>query len=144
MNKSTLDGETVSKEYGSVKRTYSDQFRRSSLQQPYVTFRLHLDGNRKITNVTQNGTLLFGNVLVVLSLIGGLFTSVGASAAMIVKYTTIGQYAGKLTKDLFYVRKYSGKVRTNVELAEPGADTDEKIVASHCKDNYAHLKHNLD
>jgi hypothetical protein len=84
MVKTTIDGSQTSRDYGTVTRDYQNTLKRTSIKQPYVTFRLHLDRNHKITTVVQNGRTFTNVILYALSLIGGLFTSIGAIAALIV------------------------------------------------------------
>ena len=84
MVKTTIDGSQTSRDYGTVTRDYQNTLKRTSIKQPYVTFRLHLDKHHKITTVVQNGRTFTNVILYALSLIGGLFTSIGAIAALIV------------------------------------------------------------
>jgi hypothetical protein len=84
MVKTTIDGSKISRDYGTVKRDYQNTLKRTINKQPYVTFRLHLDTNRQVTEIVQKGRTLQDTILYALSLIGGLFTSIGAIAALIV------------------------------------------------------------
>jgi hypothetical protein len=68
-----------------VKRTHD--------RQPYVTFRLNLNNKEKITKLIQKGNQVLDITLGVMSLVGGLFTSIAAFASLIVGKLNGGEFA---------------------------------------------------
>lgn len=103
---------------------------RSHPHQPYITFRMKLNNKEKVTKITMHGDSDLKILLAVLSLIGGLFTSIGSIVATIVKKLTKSDFITAVSKSLFLVHKLSTiKPTQTIPADENQKESDQKVLS---------------
>ena len=122
-------------EFGQLSYSHTDVIHRVTDSQPLVTFRLHIDTNAVHIDLTQEGDKLYTCILDALSLIGGLFTTLGAFTAIVIHKLTKADFATYVMKQIYLARKPIGD-----KVWEPAAN---RVVAAHCKPSYDELVSNL-
>lgn len=105
--------------------------------QPYLTFRLRIANKEKTTIATQKGQSVLAIVLAVLSLIGGLFTSISAVASMAVATLTKTAFITLVTKNLFLVKRVHPSELPNKEFE---AEAAQKKISAENYERYCKLK----
>lgn len=131
LTKQNLRQETQSFEFGQLTYSHTDTVHRVTDAQPLVTFRLHIDANAVHTDLTQEGDQLFTCILDALSLIGGLFTTLGAFTAIVIHKLTKADFATYVMKQIYLARKPIGD-----KVWDAAAN---RVVAAHCRQNYEEL-----
>jgi hypothetical protein len=92
---------------------------------------LNLNSKELITKLKQKGDTSLDITIGVLSMVGGLFTSVGAIATMLVGIFNKGKFTSYVIQNLFLARNMV-HLANDKNSAENTKDlNDEKVVAAH-------------
>ena len=133
MRKKTLDDMQIEEEFGQITYSHTDIIKRTQPSQSLVTFRVHIDSDVVITALEQKGDDMLACILASVSLVGGLFTSLGAVASILVKRLTSADLATYIMQHIFLARREQSHE----------SDPTNRMVSSHCADNYASLCESL-
>jgi hypothetical protein len=116
--KKVVGGTDTEEKYGQISVGDTQTMRRVYDTQPYLTFRLKLNNKERTTIATQKGQNTITLLLGVLSLIGGLYTSIGATASIAVSTLTKTHFITTVTKNLFLVKKMAEGQKEQVDMMD--------------------------
>ena len=71
-----------------------------------MTFRIEFENTERVTKVTEKGSNILGVIIEIISLLGGLFTSVFGFTTLVVGFLTKPDFTAYMTKNLFTITKY--------------------------------------